>query len=152
MTRLWRYRVRKLVALRRREVLDLLYAQWRLISAQAMVWVRPAGSLLSPSSTQTPPSPPSHSTAQALRYARALGRAANHGIFRPTCLVRAIALQRMLEGAGLVGSRVCVGVRKGDDRFAAHAWVEYGTLILADRRENVESYVHLPGVHVQFRS
>ena len=43
-----------------------------------------------------------------------------------SCLTQALSLQVLLGRRGL-GSRLCIGVRKGQhDKFEAHAWVERG--------------------------
>jgi hypothetical protein len=80
---------------------------------------------------------------------RAVLRAARRGLFRPQCLVQAMALQSMLESRGLTGGRVRVGVNLAGDTFAAHAWVEYGDLVLGDTAEHVREYVPLSGARVQ---
>ena len=41
-----------------------------------------------------------------------------------TCLTQALALNQLLSNNGHA-STVLIGVRKDDDRFAAHAWVEW---------------------------
>lgn len=57
-----------------------------------------------------------------------------------TCLKESLVLLRMLRGRG-VSSRLCLGVRKDGDRFAAHAWVEHDGMPL----EWIdESYAPLP--------
>jgi len=42
---------------------------------------------------------------------------------RPTCLTRSMALNYLLRRHGLP-AELRIGVRKTDERFAAHAWVE----------------------------
>jgi hypothetical protein len=86
------------------------------------------------------------SRAEAL--ALAVGRAAENGVFRPLCLVRAVALNRVLERHGIKGSRVRVGVRMRNGRFAAHAWVEYGDRVLGDSEAHVGSFVELSEVRL----
>ena len=93
-----------------------------------------------------PLDPPVLSRAEAL--ALAVGRAAEFGAFRPLCLVRAVALNRVLERHGITGSHVRVGVRMRNGRFAAHAWVEYGDRVLGDNEAHVGSFVELSEVHL----
>ena len=62
--------------------------------------------------------------ARARQLARAVERAARLRPFSATCLVRAIALHRLLEANGITGSSIHVGVRYENGRFNAHAWVE----------------------------
>ncbi len=134
--------------------------------AQFRVWTRPTGRLVS-HSTGSPLAPtrevaallpaadsasdvrldpPVLSRAEAL--ALAIGRAAEFGVFRPLCLVRAVALNRVLERHGIKGSRVRVGVRMRNGRFAAHAWVEYGDRVLGDNEAHVGSFVELSEVRL----
>jgi hypothetical protein len=93
-----------------------------------------------------PLDPPVLTRAEAL--ALAVGRAAEFGVFRPLCLVRAVALNRVLERHGIRGSRVRVGVRMRNGRFAAHAWVEYGDRVLGDNEAHVGSFVELSEVRL----
>ncbi len=114
--------------------------------------VAPSGSAsVAPSSAEPvapslPLDPPVLSRAEAL--ALAVGRAAEFGVFRPLCLVRAVALNRVLERHGITGSRVRVGVRMRNGRFAAHAWVEYGDRVLGDNEAHVGSFVELSEVRL----
>ena len=58
-----------------------------------------------------------------MRRVRALRDVARAQL-RPQCLVRSMALQRLLERDGIEGGRLVVGVRRRSGEFAAHAWVE----------------------------
>jgi hypothetical protein len=155
MTSVSRTHLRKLTRLSPREWADLLEAQLALLLAQFRVWTRPTGRLVShssPSATE-PSSPPisdldGPTGARAEALALAVGRAAEFGVFRPLCLVRAVALNRVLERHGITGSRVRVGVRMRNGRFAAHAWVEYGDRILGDNEAHVGSFVELSEVQL----
>ncbi len=101
-----------------------------------------------PSSAATEAHPDSATLSRAEALALAVGRAAEFGVFRPLCLVRAVALNRVLERHGIKGSRVRVGVRMRNGRFAAHAWVEYGDRVLGDSEAHVGSFVELSEVHL----
>lgn len=46
-----------------------------------------------------------------------------------SCLVRSILLARLLEGQG-IQAQLRIGVRKGENGFEAHAWVETDGVIL----------------------
>ena len=156
-----RTHLRKLTRLSPREWADLLEAQLALLVAQFRVWTRPTGRLVShaaPSvsaaplaespALQIPARAPTPVEARAEALALAVGRAAEFGLFRPLCLVRAVALNRVLERHGITGSRVRVGVRMRNGRFAAHAWVEYGERILGDNEAHVGSFVELSEVRL----
>ena len=142
------HRLRKLAALDRRGLDELIRAQAALLAAQMLVWTRPVGEL-----TRTgAPSPPRRDErgddATARRWALAIDRAATHGVFRPLCLVRALALQRILEANHLPGSHIRIGVRRYQGRFIAHAWVEYGDLPLGDDAAQARRFVPLNEVQV----
>lgn len=127
---------------------DLLSAQTALIAAQLLVWFRPTARLVSAAPFHKCDAkeavgddqtlwPKAQSTALAVR------RMADHGLFRPKCLVRSVALSRMLNRRGIQGSRVRVGVRLCDGQFAAHAWVELGEKVLGDDERHTNSFAHL---------
>lgn len=139
----------------------MLEAQLALLVAQFRVWTRPTGRLVSHAAEPgeasraapttaaaqvAPADTPVLSRAEAL--ALAVGRAAEFGLFRPLCLVRAVALNRVLERHGIRGSRVRVGVRMRNGRFAAHAWVEYCDRVLGDNEAHVGSFVELSEVRL----
>src|SRR4051794_14211804 len=121
-------RVNRLLTLPLGEVLDLLAAQVGLLTALWIIRVRSRGNLLHPLAS-------SASSARLIdeqaveRMATAFDRVARFGLFRPTCLVRAIALERYLRGAGPRAS-VRVGVLRDGDRLLAHAWIEMGNRII----------------------
>lgn len=140
----------------------MIEAQLALLWAQLLVWVRPQGKLVASvptgSSEVVMPETTLDATPEADaespddRRARelALGvtRAAYFGLFRPLCLVRSVALQRMLERHGVTGSVVRVGVRWQDGRFTAHAWVERRGRVLGDMSDHVASYTELSRVNL----
>ena len=87
--------------------------------------------------------------ARASQVSMAISRAARFGLFRPSCLVRAIALQRLLDASGLSGSTVRVGVRRDSGDFAAHAWVEYGDRVLGESKSRVSRFRRLGHLRMQ---
>lgn len=123
-------------------------AQLSLLSAQFVVATRPIGKLVSSEIPRAPVLPADPPYGLATRLAESVNRVARHGLFRPRCLVRAVALQRMLEARGVHGSTIRVGVRHRDGEFAAHAWVEYGSLVLGDREEHVASFARVADVRL----
>ena len=160
---------RKLATLSAAQWRYLLHAQGALLWAQALVWVRPLGRLVDSSSAGAvaptaaggrpqaaggrpqaddgggPPPPVGELPRQ---LALGVRRAAAYGVFRPLCLVRSVALSRMLEHYGIHGSRIRVGVRWADGQFAAHAWVEYHGQVLGDDEEHVSRFADLSEVRV----
>lgn len=143
------YRLRKLRGLRAGDLAWLVRAQLALLAALVHVRTRPTGKLVTSSEAAagegtTPPSPAA--LADARRLALAVGRAAEHGVFRATCLVRSVALQRMLRARGHRGSRIQIGVRMKGGALLAHAWVEWEGEVLGDTPANTRSYAPLVDV------
>jgi hypothetical protein len=135
---------RKLLGLSPAEWVDLVLAQAALVRAQLVVRTRPMGQLLAPA--QPVPTAAAGSdpvTAAVQQLALAVRRAAAHGLFRPTCLIQAIALQHMIQSRGFSGSSVRVGVRWQDGHFLAHAWVDYRGVALAGDAVPVSTFNEL---------
>ena len=146
--------LRRLARLSAREWLDLAEAQFELLVAQYIVATRRTGQLVSRAALD--PFGDDHAAAASApsadprpgQLALAIGRAAEHGVFRPLCLVRAVALKRMLDRHGYDGGIVKIGVRLNRGRFAAHAWVAYGAQILGDQEWHVKSFAELDEISV----
>jgi hypothetical protein len=139
--------VRKLIGLTVTEWVELVQAQAALLGAQLLVWTRPTGKLVSSSAPGAVP-PSGSLDPRAYRLALAVSRVAEHGIFRPLCLVRAVALNHMLEARQIHGSRIRIGVRHVGGRFLAHAWVEYGDVVLGDVESHVSRFAQLADVRL----
>jgi Transglutaminase-like superfamily len=138
--------ISKLFRLPRSEQADLVAAQGALVAAWARVATRRRGRLVGTvdgTIRSVSPSPDERALLRARSLAVAVNRAAAYGLFRPQCLVRAVALKHLLDARGLRGSRVQVGVRTHRGAFAAHAWVEYGSEVLGDRPEHVGTFAPL---------
>lgn len=147
--RLLLHRWRKLRSLSAGELVWLLRAQAVLLWAAVLVRTRPAGRLVSARDGQAAEAAATESMqGEAQRLARAVNRAANHGIFRPACLVRSVALQRMLRSRGIRGSRIHIGVRLDGGSFVAHAWVEWNGQVLGDIPAYVRTFAPLCNVDV----
>ena len=137
----------KLARLSPRDWRELLEAQWALLVAQAMLRSRPMGTLATPIADAG--TADAARLADARRLAVAMLRAARFGVFRPQCLVRSLALSRMLTAHGIRGGMVRVGVQRKDGEFLAHAWVELAGETLGDADEHVGSFVPLTNLDVQ---
>ncbi len=136
------HRTRQLLALPLREVLDLAAAQGMLLSALWTIRRRPRGQLLRP--VAPPDTAPRLSDVHWItRMATAVDRAARFGLFRPTCLVRAIALEQLLQRAGVEAAAVRVGVQRHCDTLLAHAWIELGGRVIGDDPSRVARFVPL---------
>ena len=141
--------LRRLVSLSAGELADLLWAQYALMAAQLRVWTMPRGSLVGVGDeTSLTRSIDARSLALAERRSLAVRRAAAYGIFRPQCLVQALALSEILHRDGVRSARVRVGVRHDARGFAAHAWVELAGHPLGERPELVGTLVPLPDARV----
>ena len=138
---------RKVITLSGRDWVDLARAQWELLVAWGMVRNRPIGSLATPTSTAAVADP--SRLPEAKRIALAIVRAARFGVFRPQCLVRSVALSRMLEQRGIAGGLVRVGVRRRNGEFLAHAWVELAGETLGDADDHVGSFVPLTNLDLR---
>lgn len=149
-------RLRKLTRLSPHGLLDLIVAQAALLSAEWQMRTKPIGSLTTreaPSELSLASSPESPNTQQRARdIATAVRRAADHGLFRPFCLVRAMALRSLLERADIRGSEIRIGVRHRDDVFAAHAWVRWNNEILGDLPSHVATFTEVDDIRVLGRS
>jgi hypothetical protein len=136
---------RKVISLGVREWRELWRAQWALIFAQRVVSKRAPGQLTSRTSEAA--GTPHAQGAEARSHARALGdavrRAAKYGIFRPACLVQAIAIQRLLAADGIQGAIIRVGVKQAEAGMEAHAWVELEGDVIGDTLAHVREFAPL---------
>jgi transglutaminase superfamily protein len=137
---------RKLIRLSARDWAELIRAQWALLAAQATVRSRPVGELATPSTGAQQADPVR--LPEARRLALAVVRAARYGVIRPQCLVRSVALSRLLASRGIEGAFVRVGVRRTANEFLAHAWVEYAGETLGDADDHVGTFVPLTNLDV----
>jgi hypothetical protein len=151
-------RLRRLARLDPADILLLVRAQWLLLRAHVLLRRRPAGSIVSTADAGTDACGDAARAAvddaglvQARLAEQAVRRAAAYGVFRPLCLVRAVALHWLLERDGLGGSRIVVGVQREAGAFDAHAWVEYGGLVLGDAETAVGRFVPLSGARLRVR-
>lgn len=118
-------------------------AQVALLGAQAWVHMSPRGQVLRADQADVSPANAAPTVAEAARataIARAVDRAARRGVFRPLCLARSVALQRMLRAEGIQGSRIHVGVRSVRGSFEAHAWVTLDQRVIGDDATFVERF------------
>jgi hypothetical protein len=143
------YRLRKLRGLKPKEGKWLIQAQWELARAQLRLRTTARGKMVFGRIPDSAAGPVLEEPELAHGLALAVERAAEHGIFRPKCLVRALALQALLERHGVHGGQVRIGVRMQDAAFHAHAWVEFGEIILGDRPAHVKTFVPVTGAQVR---
>ena len=122
----WWRRLRRLTELDGYEVRLALAAQLELLRAWWLVRRRTLGDLLRSDdegdgvAVSAPGTELEMIPFSARAVTLAIVRASSYGLFEPTCLVRALALRRLLVARGHVGSEIRVGVRKEAGMFAPH--------------------------------
>jgi len=140
-------RARVLARLARLSVGEVVWigrAQWQLLRARRSLLVAPRGRLLKAVSRPGAGMPPTDDgAARAGRVALAVDRAAEYGLFRPTCLVRSIALDRLLEREGIEGAVVRIGARRRGGAAQMHAWIEIGGTVIGERLEHTNTFTPL---------
>jgi hypothetical protein len=136
----------RLRALSAGERADVARAQLALCGAQLLVWFRPEGQLIEPMGEDSVRAADPVQRLTASRLARSVSRASKYGLFRPSCLVRALALVRLLERGGVGEARMRIGVRERAGRFEAHAWVELGGEVLGDTPTHTRAFAALADV------
>ena len=136
-------RLTKLARLSGSDLLLLVEAQLMLIGARLELLLRPTGTLLAPRPGETDLILDEARAVLARRLELSVSRAAEHGVVRASCLVRGLALKRMLARRRIDGARIRIGVRMAGVRLEAHAWVEVGGLVLGDPVENTRRYAAL---------
>lgn len=137
----WFWRARRVTA---RELRLLVEAQLDLIACQWAKWIRPRGALIDWSAGGSPAGESDRVDYRVVdSVAWAVTRAAAYGVFRPRCLVRSLAIQRMLRRRGIVSSALHIGVRLRDGAFEAHAWVELDGRVVGDSRGHVQTFTRM---------
>ncbi|HYR11820.1 MAG TPA: lasso peptide biosynthesis B2 protein [Longimicrobium sp.] len=139
----WLARLRSAAALPTAERSALARAQAALLGAQLRVWTRPAGALVRPGPAAQPARAAEGDAERARALAAAVDRAASASLFRPACLVRALALHRLLVRDGIPGARIRLGVRREGGGLAAHAWVELDGAVLGDDGRRAPRFLSL---------
>ncbi|MEW5919201.1 MAG: lasso peptide biosynthesis B2 protein [Gemmatimonadota bacterium] len=141
----------KLFSLGSRQWRDMFRAQWALLVAQRTVKRLPPGQLTArrdAAEGSAYASEPRVDTRRAQALGDAVRRVAKYGVFRPACLVRSIALQRLLQIDGIQGAIIRVGVRQSEEGMDAHAWVELSGEVIGDSATHVRQYAPLDDLSV----
>jgi hypothetical protein len=157
---------RRLRRLNAGEARLLAEAQYLLVACQFARWRRPVGQLLrianesadSASGTAQSGDAGTVETAgassrgveldKAAMIAWAITRTADYGLFRPKCLVRSLALQRMLRRHLATGGELRLGFRMENGRLEAHAWVELLGRVLGDSPAHVRTFTPATGLRL----
>jgi hypothetical protein len=121
---------------------DLVAAQWYLLAALWTVRRRPRGELLRPVNG-VPAAGAMRDDARLERLAGAVDRVARFGLFRPTCLVRAVALERQIRRVNAGPAVVRVGVAQVEGQLLAHAWIELEGRVIGDEAARVRRFTPL---------
>ncbi len=134
----------RLPALSARDLAWVGRAQWYLLGARLSLLLTPRGRLLAAvPAAEAGKAPGGDAMARSRRVALAVDRAAQYGLFSPTCLVRAIALERMLTREGVAGAVVRIGARQRAARPEMHAWIEVGGVVIGERPEVAGAFTPL---------
>jgi hypothetical protein len=134
------YLARRLARASRRELVDLLRAEWAIVRMRVRLLVVPQGELVRVGDASETSIITQVDLARAAELALAVERAAENGPVSNTCLVRALAIRSLLQDDGIHGAIIRVGVRMAAGTFAAHAWVELAGTVVGDRREHVATF------------
>lgn len=125
-----------------REIAALAEAQAVLLSCQLAKWRRPLGGLIE-WGAEDGGSEDRLDGREIEAVCWAVTRAARYGVFRPQCLVRSLAIQRMLRRRGIPAGSMRIGVRMRNGSFQAHAWVELRGAVLGDSPAHVRSFTQV---------
>ena len=82
---------------------------------------------------------------RAGEIARMVSIAAQHGLYKASCLRRSLLLWWFLRREG-IQSEICFGVRMFNRTLEAHAWVEYRGIVVNDSAKVHENYQALRDV------
>ena len=145
--RVYRNALAKLITVGPRGWILLVRAKLALVAAQLDVWRREKGDLVDASSAASQNARPERK-ADAERIAVAVRRAATYGLVTPTCLVRSLAICRLLRSSGIPGGQIRVGVALRNGTFVAHAWVEYAGTVIGDDDDVARRYTTLDELKV----
>ena len=124
-----------------RELGLLVEAQITLIVCELIRWRRPVGELVHAEHVANRPDRAPSDMRVAGSVAWAVTRATRYGVFRPQCLVRSLAVHRMLRRRGIESSALRIGVRLEHGSLLAHAWVELHGMVIGDAPHHVASFV-----------
>jgi hypothetical protein len=67
-----------------------------------------------------------------------------HGLVHPSCLAKSLALWWLLGREG-ISSELRIGIRKENEKFEAHAWVERDGAAVNEPEEHHQHYAAFDG-------
>ncbi len=141
----------------RSKIADRLAAQFALLRARRLLATAPIGALttrrvgtarVADSEIQEPPRAAPEAQLRAAALGDAVQWTSTHGLFRPFCLVQALALQELLSKAGIHDSEIRVGVRREGNSLKAHAWVRWNGQVLGDDPKHVSEFTEVDDISV----
>lgn len=94
---------------------------------------------LIPSKTIVGPPSDSEGIQRAQEIARIVSIAAQHGLYKATCLRKSLLTWGFLRREQLA-AKLCFGVRMSHQKLEAHAWVEYNGIVLNESENVHERY------------
>lgn len=90
-------------------------------------------------STSIPEAGPDLVKTRAALTAHMVNAADRHGLVHPSCLAKSLTLWWLLGRQG-IASHLRIGIRKQDNQFEAHAWVERDGAALNEPEEHHHHY------------
>jgi hypothetical protein len=88
---------------------------------------------------------------RAALTARLVNSADRHGLSHPSCLAKSLTLWWLLGRQG-IESQLRIGIRKQQEKFEAHAWVERDGAALNEPEERHRHYAAFDGSLSSFPS
>jgi hypothetical protein len=95
--------------------------------------------------------PKAHLQERAALTARLVNSADRHGLTHPSCLAKSLTLWWLLGRQG-IASHLRIGIRKQEEKFEAHAWVERDGAALNEPEEPHRHYAAFDGSLSSFPS
>ena len=80
------------------------------------------------------------------RLSQAVVRMAAYMPFEAACLMRSLAIQRLLDESGLESGQIRIGVNIVDGEFLAHAWVEVDGRVMGDTPAYIDQFTPVTDV------
>jgi len=81
---------------------------------------------------------------RAAMAAHMVNAADRHGLVHPSCLAKSLTLWWLLRREG-IASDLRIGIRKENEKFEAHAWVEHDGAALNEPEEHHRHYAAFDG-------
>jgi len=132
-------------AISREERRELLGALGALLWARKAMKKQPLGELVASRDDSTEAALPID-LPKTRRLSQAVVRMAGYVPFEAACLMRSLAIQRLLDRSGLNSGQIRIGVNIVDGEFLAHAWVEVDGRVMGDTPAYIDQFTPVTDV------